>query len=76
MAKIKEVEVSGYCFTNIKNLFWHSGKFWMYNKEVKEVYNNGTKSILLYGTEKRGVIKLRKFAQACKIIIYTEPLPF
>ena len=76
MPKIKEVEIDGYYFTNIDNLFWHSGKFWMNDIEVKEVYNNGSKSILLYGIEKRGIKKLRQFAKPCKIKIYTEPLPF
>jgi hypothetical protein len=76
MSKIKEVEIHGYYFTNIENLFWHSGKFWMRDKEVKQVYNNGSKSILLYGVEKRGVKKLRRFAKPCKIKIHTEPLPF
>jgi len=74
--RLKEVEIDGYYFTNIKGLFWHSGKFWFNEEEVKEVFNNGSKSILLYGSQKRGVKKLRQFAKPCKIKIFTEPLPF
>lgn len=74
--RLKEVEIDGYYFTNIQYLFWHSGKFWFNEEEVKEVYNNGSKSILLYGSQKRGVKKLRKFARPCKIKIFIQPLPF
>lgn len=76
MHRIKEVEIDGYYFTNIPCLFWHSGKFWYNEVEVKEVYNNGSKAILLYGSSKTGVKKLRKFARPCKIKLYIEPLPF
>lgn len=74
--RIKEVEIDGYYFTNIPALFWHSGKFWYNEFEVKEVYNNGSKSILLYGVSKLGIKKLRKSAKKCKIKLYIEPLPF
>ena len=73
--RIKEVEIDGYYFTNIPCLFWHSGKFWYNEREVKVVYNNGSKSILL-GSSKTGVKKLRIFAKSCKIKLYIEPLPF
>ena len=76
MPKIKEVEIDGYYFTNIDGLYWHSGKFWFNEKEVPIVFNNGSKSILLYGSSKRSVSKLRKFAKSCKIKLYIEPLPF
>lgn len=76
MIKIKQVEVEGEYYPHIPNLFWHSGSFWFNEEKVKEVYNNGSKSILLYGNSKRGVIKLRKFAKRCRIKIFTEPLPF
>lgn len=76
MPKIKEVEIDGFMFTNIDGLFWHSGHFWFNDEIVPEVFNNGSKSILLYGNSKRGVIKLRKFAKRCRIKILTEPLPF
>lgn len=76
MPRIKDVEIDGFYFTNIEGLFWHSGKFWFDNKPVEEIYNNGSKSILLYGTSKRGIKKLRRFAKPCKIKIYIEPLPF
>ena len=74
--RLKEVEIDGYYFTNIAGLFWHSGKFWYNETEVKEVYNNGSKSILLYGCSKLGVKKLRKSAKKCRIKLYTESLPF
>ena len=74
--RLKEVEIDGYYFIGIEGLIWHSGKFWHYEEEVKEVYNNGSKSILLYGSVKRGIKKLRKFAKPCKIKILTENLPF
>ena len=76
MPKIKEVQIEGYYFTDINGLFWHSGKFWMNDKPLKEVYNNGSKSILIYGTSKRSITKLRKTAGRCSIKIYTEKLPF
>jgi hypothetical protein len=74
--RLKEVEVQGYYFTEIEGLIWHSGKFWFNEVEVKEVYNNGSKSILLYGTSKKSVKKLRKMAHPCKIKLFTEQLPF
>ena len=76
MPKIKEVEINGYFFTEIDGLFWHSGKFWMNDKPVKEVYNNGSKSILLYGSTKKSIVKLRKCAKHCIIKIYVEKMPF
>jgi len=76
LPRIKEVEVDGYYFTNVEGLFWHSGKFWFNEQEVKQVYNNGSKSILLYGSRKMGVKKLRKSAKPCKVKLYTIPLPF
>lgn len=76
MPRIKDVEIDGFYFTNIEGLFWHSGNFWFNNELVQEVFNNGSKSILLYGSSKRGIKKLRRFAKPCKIKIYSEPLPF
>ena len=74
--RLKEVEINGYYFTNIDGLFWHSGKFWFNENEVKEVYNNGSLSILLYGSSKKSIKQLRKFAKSCKIKLFTESLPF
>ena len=76
MSRIKEVEIDGYYFTNTPYLFWHSGNFWYKENKVKEVYNNGSKSIILFGSSKIGVKKLRKFAKLCRIKLNTEPLPF
>jgi hypothetical protein len=74
--RIKEIEIDGYSFTDVDGLTWHSGKFWMNDKEVKRVYNNGSIALLLYGYQKKSIKKLRKTAVKCKIKIYTEPLPF
>jgi hypothetical protein len=74
--RLREVEIDGYYFINVDGLFWHGGKFWYNETEVKRVYNNGSLSILLYGSQKLGVKKLRKYARKCKIKIFTEQLPF
>lgn len=76
MPKIKEIQVQGYFFTDVPELYWHSGKFWFNEKEVKKVYNNGSLSLLLYGTTKKSVAKLRRTAKKCNIIIYRQKLPF
>jgi len=76
MSRVKEIQVKGYYFTNVPNLFWHSGKFWMNGKEVKQVYNNGSLSLLLYGSSKKSIKRLRKCARPCTITIYEEQLPF
>ena len=72
---VKEIEVDGYCFTDVQGLTWHSGKFWLNDMEVKRVVNNGSLSLLIYGS-KKSIKKLRKTAVPVKIKIYTEPLPF
>lgn len=74
--RLKEIEIDGYYFTNIRGLFWHSGKFWFNEEEVKEVYNNGSRAILLYGVSKRSIRQLRKFARPCKIKLLSETPPF
>lgn len=74
--RVKEIEVDGYCFTDVPGLTWHSGKFWMNDAEVKKVYNNGSVALLLYGSQKKSIKKLRRTAVKCKLKIYTEPLPF
>lgn len=74
--RLKEVEIDGYYFTEIEGLFWHSGRFWFNERPVKEVYNNGSKSIILYGSSKKSIRQLRKQAKRCKIKLYTETLPF
>lgn len=74
--RLREVEIDGYYFINVEGLFWHSGNFWYNEIEVKQVYNNGSLSILLHGSQKLGIKKLRRFARKCKIKIFTERLPF
>lgn len=70
--RLKEVEIDGYYFTNVEGLYWHSGMFWFNEEPVKEVYNNGSKSILLYGSSKKSVRQLRKVARPCKIKLITN----
>lgn len=74
--RLREVEIDGYYFTNIEGLFWHSGKFWFNEVEVNKIYNNGSLSLLMYGSKKIGIKKLRKFARRCRIKIATESFPF
>lgn len=74
---VKEyIEIDGYYFIGIEGLYFHSDKFWFNEEEVKQVYNNGSLSILLYGTSKKSIKKLRKQARRCRIKLFTEPLPF
>lgn len=76
MTRIKEIKVHGYYFTNVPNLYWHSGKFWMNGVEVSKVYNNGSMALLLYGCSKKSIKQLRKTAKPCIITFYEESLPF
>lgn len=74
--RLKDVEINGYYFIGYEGLFWHSGKFWYNEIEVKQVYNNGSLSILLYGSSKKSIKQLRKIAKPCKIKLLKETLPF
>lgn len=73
--RLRDVEIEGYYFTGHEGLFWHSGEFWLNEEKVKKVCNNGSMSILLYGS-KIGVKKLRKQARKCTIKLLKETLPF
>ena len=74
--RIKEVEIQGYYFPGYEGLFWHSGEFWLNEVKVKKVYNNGSLSILLYGSSKKSIKQLRLIAQPCTIKIFKEKTPF
>lgn len=74
--RIQEIEINGYYFTEYPSLYWHSGKFWFNEKEVKKVYNNGSISLLLYGSKKVSIKKLRKQAKPCTIKLLKEYCPF
>ena len=74
--RVKEIEVDGFIFEGYEGLTWHSGKFWFNDVPVKKVFNNGSVSILLYGSTKKSIKQLRKVAVKCRIKIYSEPLPF
>lgn len=72
-----EVRVTGYRFPSYEGLIFHSGKFWLHEAEVKEVYNNGSLSMVIHGV-KRGKEKLLKQLrkEAVKCIIDFIDIPF
>jgi len=74
--RLKDIEVDGYYFIGYEGLIWHSGKFWFNEQEVKQVFNNGSLSILLYGSSKKSIKQLRKLAKPCRIKLLKEVLPF
>lgn len=74
--RLLDVVIDGYYFIGYEGLLWHSGKFWQNEEEVKQVFNNGSLAILLYGSSKKSVRQLRKLARPCKIKLLKEKLPF
>ena len=66
-----KVEVDGFYFPSMPGLIWHSDSFWLYERKLKYVYNNGSKSILI-GSSKHGLNKFRKEAKPCKITILND----
>jgi hypothetical protein len=74
--RIADVKIQGYYFPGYEGLFWHSGEFWLNEEKVKKVYNNGSLSILLYGSSKKSIKQLRGIAQPCTITIVKEKTPF
>lgn len=74
--RLRDVEVDGYYFIGYEGLLWHSGSFWFNEIECKQVCNNGSLSIIIYGSSKKSVKKLRKIARQCKIKLLKEKLPF
>jgi len=74
--RLQDIEITGYYFPGYEGLYWHSGKFWFNEKEVKQVFNNGSLSILLYGSIKKSIKQLRKLAQPCKIKLIKYKCPF
>ncbi len=77
MRKIDSIKIIGYIFPEFPNLIFHSGKFWVGENEVQEVYNNGSMSMVIYGV-KRGKKKLlpRLRKQAVKCTIELNKYPF
>ena len=71
-----ESVVDGYFFVGYEGLYWHNGKFWFNEIEVRKVFNNGSLSLLLYGSCKKSIRQLRKIARPCKIKIEEERMPF
>jgi hypothetical protein len=73
--RIKEVETDGYYFPGYSGLIWHSGDFWIGEIKAKKISNNGSLSLLYFGS-KKSVKQLRLIAKKCKVKIFEEPLPF
>jgi hypothetical protein len=63
-----EVTVKGWIFPSLPGLVWHSGKFWLNDQPCKQVFNNGSISIL-YAGSKRSLKKLRQEAQPCMVTV-------
>ena len=74
--RLQDIETEGYYFPGYEGLYWHSGSFWFNEDEVKQVCNNGSLSILLYGSTKKSIKQLRKIARPCKIKLLKQTLPF
>lgn len=73
--RLDAIEINGYYFLNHDGLFWHSGKFWYQEKELKIVFNNGSRAVNLNGS-KLGLKKLRTKAIKCRIKIEQYKIPF
>lgn len=69
-----EAKVKGFHFPSLEGLIWHSGSFWLHGEKLKEVYNNGSKAILI-GSTKHGLTKFRKEAQPCEVTLL-DGMPF
>jgi hypothetical protein len=69
-----EVKVKGWHFPGFPGLVFHSGSFWLNNDKVREVFNNGSRALLI-GSTKHGLRKLRAQAQPCEITILDD-MPF
>lgn len=72
--RILSIKVEGWIFKGYPGLVWHSGVWWLNDREVRPVYNNGSKSIL-YGGSKKSIRKLRGLAVKTVIEI-DNGLPF
>ena len=64
-------QVQGWIFPSKPGLVWHSGKWWVNGIETRQVYNNGSLSVL-YAGSKCSIKKLRKEAQPCNITIHDD----
>lgn len=73
--RLMDIEIDGYYFPQHEGLYWHSGSFWLGEKELKKVYNNGSAAIM-YHNSKLSINQLRKKAMKCKIKLLKETLPF
>jgi len=69
-----DVKIKGWCFPSKPNLIWHSGKFWLNDSPAKIVFNNGSNSILYYGS-KISIKKLRLESQPCEVTLI-DSCPF
>jgi hypothetical protein len=74
--RIDSIKLTGYIFHSFPGLVFHSGKFFMNEKTVKEVYNNGSIAIMLYGKKygkEKLLRKLRTEAVKCEIELIQPP---
>lgn len=74
--RLRDIEIDGYYFIGYEGLLWHSNSFWLNEVEVKQVYNNGSLSLLLSNNNKKSIKQLRKLARPCKIKLLKEKAPF
>jgi hypothetical protein len=77
--RVKETRIECYKFHQYPNLSFHSGKFWYNEIEVKEIYNNGSISLLINGIKKGKTKLLNQLRQPknyykCTIVI--DECPF
>lgn len=77
MKRLDSVKIEGFVFRDFPGLIFHSGKFWVGEMPVKEVYNNGSVAMVIYGV-KRGKAKLLPILrkQAVKCLIELTVCPF
>ena len=74
--RINSIKLTGYVFHSFPGLVFHSCKFFMNEEPVKEVYNNGSLAIMLYGKKfgkEKLLRKLRSEATKCEIELINCP---
>lgn len=73
--RINTIKIEGYYFPSIVGLYWHSGYFWYNENKCKKINNNGSLSILIFGS-KKSIKKLRTEATKCTIELEKNYCPF
>ena len=72
---LKDVEIEGYYFVGYEGIYWHSCYFWDGEKQLKIIYNNGSKAILI-NNRKKSIKQLRLVAHKCTIKLLKYKIPF